>query len=58
MREGKKRIGADEVIMSYKLTRGTVDSAKDLVERLDQLEKKVSECFPEVRWQFIYPVPS
>ena len=47
--------GADEVLLSYKVHPGTIQSAAHLVDGINSLEKSVKKAFPEVRWQFVEP---
>jgi cation diffusion facilitator family transporter len=49
------QIGAEEVMLSYKLSPGLVQGARELIEGINSLERDVRAEFPEVRWQFVEP---
>lgn len=49
------QLGNDEVLVSYKVSRGSIQSAQGLIDAINKIEKRVKEKFPEIRWQFVEP---
>ena len=49
------QMGPNEVMLSYKIHPGTIDSSRELVERINHIEKIVKQQFSEERWQFVEP---
>jgi cation diffusion facilitator family transporter len=49
------QLGNDEVLVSYKVSRGTVQSAQELIDAINKIERRMKEKFPEIRWQFVEP---
>jgi cation diffusion facilitator family transporter len=49
------QIGSSEVLVSYKVSPGQIESAKDLIDSINRAERRVRAKFPEIRWQFVEP---
>ena len=49
------QIGSNEVMLSYKVSTGTIQDTKTLISAINSIEKKVKERFSQVRWQFVEP---
>jgi cation diffusion facilitator family transporter len=49
------QIGANEVMLSCKLSAGNVKDVSQLIGAINQIEREVKQKFPEVRWQFMEP---
>ena len=49
------QIGADEVMLSVKISAGELTDVNKLLCAINNLEKDVKRHFPEVKWQFIEP---
>ena len=47
--------GSDEVMLAYKLDPKSDCSAVQLIEGINEIERKVRAKYPEVRWQFVEP---
>lgn len=47
--------GASEVMLSVKVHPGEVRDVHQLIAGLNEVEKRIRQQFPEVRWQFIEP---
>lgn len=47
--------GSAEVLVSYKVSPGSLITAKELIDAINRAEKRVRQAFPEVRWQFVEP---
>lgn len=47
--------GSAEVLVSYKISPGTITSVKELIDSINRAEAKVRIAFPEIRWQFVEP---
>jgi cation diffusion facilitator family transporter len=46
---------SEQVLVSYKISIGEITDAKELVSKINQLEKRVKSELPTVRWQFVEP---
>jgi cation diffusion facilitator family transporter len=49
------QVGAHEVLISCKVTPGSVEKVSDLIAAINQIEKETKKQFPEIRWQFFEP---
>lgn len=49
------QIGSSEIMLSYKVTPGSIASSQELIQALNDVEVGVKKRFPEVKWQFIEP---
>lgn len=49
------QIGSDEVMLSCKISAGTLREASKLLEAINELEGKIKGKFPEIKWLFIEP---
>jgi cation diffusion facilitator family transporter len=49
------QMGGEEVLVSYKVTCGSVTNTRELVDAINQTERLVRAKFPEIRWQFVEP---
>ena len=49
------QIGANEVMISYKLSPGEVKDVEALIDGINLIERDVKNRFPEIRWQFVEP---
>ena len=47
--------GGSEVMLSYKISPGSVKDVKVLIDSINDVERQVRSLFPEVRWQFVEP---
>ena len=47
--------GASEIMLSYKITPGSVTNVKALIDSINEVEAEVKTRFPEVKWQFVEP---
>jgi cation diffusion facilitator family transporter len=47
--------GARDVLLSFKVSPGSVRESKQLIEGINSLERETKSVFPEVRWQFVEP---
>lgn len=47
--------GADEVLISYKVSPGQITDVNQLIDAINRIEVEVKERFPEIRWQFVEP---
>lgn len=47
--------GSAEVLVSYKVSPGTLDKTKDLIDAINRAERRARVMFPEIRWQFVEP---
>jgi cation diffusion facilitator family transporter len=49
------QVGANEVMLSYKIHPGTVKDVETLVNGINQIESEIKLQFPQVKWQFVEP---
>lgn len=49
------QIGANEIMVSYKIHPGKITDVKQLMDTINQLEQEVHQQFAAVRWQFVEP---
>jgi cation diffusion facilitator family transporter len=47
--------GASEMMVSYKITPGSLKDVKALIDSINDVEAEVKKRFPEVKWQFVEP---
>lgn len=47
--------GASELMLSYKVTPGSMTDVGGLIDAINQAEAEVKARFPEVKWQFVEP---
>lgn len=47
--------GSHEVMLTMKIHPGSIEKAKDLIDQINMLEKKIKTKFPEIRWLFVEP---
>ncbi|MBF0292891.1 MAG: cation diffusion facilitator family transporter [Nitrospinae bacterium] len=47
--------GASEIMLSYKITPGSMTNVKSLIDAINEVEAEVKSRFPEVKWQFVEP---
>lgn len=47
--------GASEIMLSYKLTPGSMTDVGGLINAVNEVEAEVKKRFPEVKWQFVEP---
>ncbi|MBF0633360.1 MAG: cation diffusion facilitator family transporter [Nitrospinae bacterium] len=47
--------GASEIMLSYKITPGSMTNVKSLIDSINEVEAEVKSRFPEVKWQFVEP---
>lgn len=47
--------GANEVLISYKISPGQITDVSQLIDAINRIEVEMKERFPEIRWQFVEP---
>lgn len=47
--------GSNEIMVSYKISPGSVKNVDELIELINEVEKKVKIRFQTIRWQFVEP---
>jgi cation diffusion facilitator family transporter len=47
--------GASEIMLSYKVTPGSITDVNSLIVAINEVEVEVKKRFPEVKWQFVEP---
>jgi divalent metal cation (Fe/Co/Zn/Cd) transporter len=47
--------GANEVMISCKVTPGSVKDVDTLIAAINQVERETKQKFPEIKWQFFEP---
>ena len=47
--------GDGEVMISFKITPGNIESVSELIRTINQIEDQIQNQFPEIRWQFVEP---
>jgi cation diffusion facilitator family transporter len=47
--------GASEIMLSYKVTPGSMTDVNSLIAAINEVEVEVKKRFPEVKWQFVEP---
>jgi cation diffusion facilitator family transporter len=50
-----QQVGANQVMISYKVHPGKTPSVEALLNEIDEIEKRVRALFPEIQWQFVEP---
>ena len=49
------QLGDNEVLMSLKIHPGGIQDVNGLITAINQIELRIQERFPEVRWKFVEP---
>jgi len=49
------QLGDNEVLMSLKIHPGGIQDVTGLIAAINQIELRIKERFPEVRWKFVEP---
>lgn len=50
-----QQVGANQVMVSYKIHPGENPSVATLLHQIEEIEKRVRAKFPEIQWQFVEP---
>lgn len=49
------KTGDREVMLSVKIHPGTIERVSDLIKAFNQIEDRIGERFPEIKWKFLEP---
>jgi cation diffusion facilitator family transporter len=47
--------GDGEVLVSFKITPGSIQDVSQLIKTINQMEDEIRKKFPEIKWQFVEP---
>lgn len=47
--------GASEVMLAMKIHPGPESSAREMIDRINEVERRTKARFPEIKWQFVEP---
>jgi cation diffusion facilitator family transporter len=47
--------GDGEVLVSFKVTPGSIHEVSQLIKTINQMEDEIRKKFPEIKWQFVEP---
>jgi cation diffusion facilitator family transporter len=50
-----QQVGANQVMVSYKIHPGANTSVAMLLQQIEEIERRVRAKFPEIQWQFVEP---